>query len=121
VHRADDRDLFLAGTMYEIAATELGDREQRGTVSRYISAGRKRLHDRGVLPWAAFARGAVPADWLRSPEFAEAVQRWRHEAVDRLALPPGGGWIGVAFRRMHFHEEVDHTPWTATPRSCKQS
>lgn len=40
-------------------------------------AGRLSKHEQGVLPWAAWPDGKLPARWWRQPELATAVNRWR--------------------------------------------
>ena len=45
-------------------------------VTRYHVAARQHLHDAGVLPWAAWPEGRLPARWWRHFEFAQAISRW---------------------------------------------
>jgi hypothetical protein len=55
---------------------------------RDIRAGRTRLHDDGVLPWAAYDAGYVESEWWKSGQLADAIQQWRAEAVTAPAPPP---------------------------------
>jgi len=60
----------------------------RKQADRDTKAGRARLHDDGVLPWAAFDEGIVEDEWWTSEQFADAIQQWRREAVTDPSPPP---------------------------------
>jgi hypothetical protein len=55
---------------------------------RDILRGRQRLRCDGVLPWTAYDDGCVEPEWWLSRRFADAIQRWRFEAVTKPSPPP---------------------------------
>jgi hypothetical protein len=55
---------------------------------RDIKAGRARLCEDGVLPWAAYEEGRVEREWWESGQLVDAIQRWRVEAVRKPSPPP---------------------------------
>jgi hypothetical protein len=61
---------------------------QRKQAERDVAAGRERLHDDGVLPWAIYEEGSVAAEWPTSIRFEEGVQQWQVEAVTKPSPRP---------------------------------
>jgi hypothetical protein len=59
-----------------------------GQAEHDISRGRARLHGDGVLPWAAYEAGSVEPEWWLSRRFADAIQRWRFEALTNPSPRP---------------------------------
>ena len=55
---------------------------------RDIRAGRVRLCDDGVLPWAAYDAGRVEREWWASAQLVDAIQQWRVEAIRKPSQPP---------------------------------
>jgi hypothetical protein len=56
-------------------------------VERYLIAGRRVLHRRGVLPWLLWSDGALPRDWHRSPLFSMGFLTWYERCVVRQQRP----------------------------------
>jgi hypothetical protein len=56
----------------------------RAQARRDLAAGRRHLHDDAVLPWAAWAAGALPGDWRDSEQIAAALDQW---------APLGAAWF----------------------------
>jgi hypothetical protein len=61
---------------------------QRKMVRRHLSAARKMLAARGVLPWTAWAEGKLPETWWDRPEFDAAIARWCEQAAVQPSRPP---------------------------------
>jgi len=59
----------------------------RAQVRRDVPAGRSRLAVDGVLPWAAYDDGELPAAWWRDRAFELAVDVWLHAANTDPARP----------------------------------
>jgi hypothetical protein len=58
-----------------------GDRPSPKAAHRYDrDAGRRHLHDHGVLPWAAWPDGKVAAAWWEQPPWEEGVTAWLRSA-----------------------------------------
>jgi hypothetical protein len=68
----------------------------RAQARRDIRAGRARLHDDGVLPWAVYKAGCVQPEWWASEQFADAIQQWRREAAIVPSQLPEAPSINVA-------------------------
>jgi hypothetical protein len=49
----------------------------RAQARRDLAAGRRHLHDDAVLPWAAWAAGALPADWRDSEQLGAVLGQWQ--------------------------------------------
>lgn len=67
------------------------DESNRKQVTREINAGRRLLHDHGVLPWAIFDTGRLPPEWWLDTFFYQATKAWvarrllnRHPDAERL-------------------------------------
>jgi hypothetical protein len=54
---------------------------------RDARAGRRRLHDRGALPWAVFDEGQVASDWSSSAAFEDGIALWELEELTRPSAP----------------------------------
>jgi hypothetical protein len=59
------------------------DDADRLRARRELRAGRELLHVEGVLPWAAWPAGNLPAEWWREERFWRAVNRWARETMLR--------------------------------------
>lgn len=58
------------------------------TVRYRVVEARKRAHGAGVLPWAAWPEGKIPADWWLRDRFVDALTCWCGEEAARLAQRP---------------------------------
>ena len=89
-------------------------------VRRAYRAGRRDLRARGVLPWAAFTKGIVPADWWTNPDFAWAIDLWRRQAVTWPADHASTTFERVMARTANARRaalaEIERTPWQPNPR-----
>jgi hypothetical protein len=69
------------------------NKDPRTTVRYQLTQARAMLADEGVVPWAAFDAGAVPAEWWRTEAFIIAIDEWAGAAawrdVERLAERAG--------------------------------
>jgi hypothetical protein len=106
------RDLH-GWSLHQITAA-MHSREGPKYGGRDVKRGRDRLRRLGVLPWAAFP-GAPTADWLRSEEFAAAVDQWRCEAISWLyrQRPPAsmGELFRIAYEELKARHNIRVTPW----------
>jgi hypothetical protein len=68
---------------------------------RDIAAGRRSLHDHGVLPWAVYDAGSVPRRWWVDETFWQAIRAWEREAILH-PQPPEEPPLAVS---LHRHQE----------------
>lgn len=68
----------------------VGTEESKRSSARHaLDAGRRRLRDDGILPWAAWPEGRLPQDdWRRAPELAVAMTVWLREGIRNPTPPP---------------------------------
>lgn len=63
------------------------DERARSGIRRARRSGRAYLHELGVVPWAGWGQGTLPADWWLTPEFRKAITQWACEALRRQVGP----------------------------------
>lgn len=60
----------------ELRLGGMDERSARRTAASHVKAGRRLLHEQGVLPWIVWSRGEVPHYWAHHALFQEALNLW---------------------------------------------